>query len=157
MDNERPLTPSPLVGEGGAHAARRRGRVRGNADGLTKRQLLPADTTAHARSLRHAATEPEKRMWNALRATFPNGKWRRQVPIGRYFVDFCSHQARLVIEIDGDSHASIDARDAMRSTFIEREGYRIVRFANADVMANIDGVISAVAGDLDVIMQKGHP
>jgi very-short-patch-repair endonuclease len=131
--------------------------VRGNADGLTKRQQLPADTTAHARSLRRTATEPEKRMWNALRIAFPDGKWRRQVPIGRYFADFCSHRAKLVIEIDGDSHADTIGHDAARTTLMEREGYRVVRFANADVMANPDGVIATIAGYLATSMQKGRP
>lgn len=155
MDGAHPLNPSPLVGEGGARAAQRRGRVRGNADGLTRRQLLPADTTARARTLRRASTEPEKRMWNALRIAFPDARWRRQVPIGRYFADFCSHRTKLVVEIDGDSHADAADYDAARSAFIECEGYRIVRFANADVMTNLDGVIATVAACL--AMQKGRP
>lgn len=154
---DAPLTPSPLVGEGGARVAQRRGRVRGNAEGLTKRQLLPADTTTHARSLRRESTEPEKRMWNALRISFSDDKWRRQVPIGRYFADFCSHRAKLVIEIDGDSHVDSADYDAARSAFIEHEGYRIVRFANADIMANPDGVIATISGYRRAPTQKGRP
>ncbi|KQU48155.1 hypothetical protein ASG67_12505 [Sphingomonas sp. Leaf339] len=131
--------------------------MRGNADGLTKRQLLPADTIAHARSLRRASTEPEKRMWNALRTAFPDSKWRRQVPIARYFADFCSHRAKLVIEIDGDGHAHNADYDAARSVTIEHEGYRVVRFANADIMANPDGVIATITRCLDAFTQKGRP
>src|SRR3546814_1615278 len=83
--------------------------VRGNADGLTKRQLLPALTPFRARELRRHATEAEKLLWRALREAFPTAKFRRQVPLGPYFADFCSHAARLVIEVDGGQHA--DARD----------------------------------------------
>src|SRR3546814_10004042 len=73
-----------------ARAAQPRGKVRGNADGLTKRQLLPALTPFRARELRRHATEAEKLLWRALREAFPTAKFRRQVPLGPYFADFCS-------------------------------------------------------------------
>src|SRR3546814_2572018 len=72
-----------MLGEEGARAAQPLGKVRGNADGLTKRQLLPALTPFRARELRRHATEAEKLLWRALREAFPTAKFRRQVPLGR--------------------------------------------------------------------------
>jgi very-short-patch-repair endonuclease len=141
------------VGEGGSDA-QRRGRVRGNADGLTKRQLLPATTVIRSRALRKQAGEPERRMWRALREALPEAKFRRQVPLGPYHADFCSHAGRLVIEIDGDDHALRADTDAARTRFIEGEGYQVMRFTNHDVMAALDGVLATIATRLDE--QKGR-
>jgi very-short-patch-repair endonuclease len=129
--------------------------VRGNADGLTKRRLLPATTVMRSRALRKEVGEPERQMWRALREVLPESKFRRQVPLGPYHADFCSHAARLVIEIDGDDHAlRIDA-DAARTRFIESEGYRAMRFTNHDVMEALDGVLTMIAVQLNE--QKGRP
>ena len=84
-------------------------------------------------------------MWRSLREAFPGWRFRRQVPFGRYLADFCSHQARLVIEVDGDSHAATQAYDVERTRFLEDEGYRVMRFSNADVLGNVDGVVAAIA------------
>jgi len=140
--------PSSLVGEGGLRAAQRVGRVRGNADGLTKRQLLPASTPARSRELRKNAGDPERLMRRALREAFPQAKFRHQVPFGRYHADFCSHGAKLIVEIDDATHAERRDRDEARTRFLESEGYRVVRFWNNDVMGNVEGVITAIADHL---------
>ena len=145
MENGCPLNSSPLVGEEGARAAQRRGKVRENQDGLTKRQLLPSTTVARSRELRKDMSEPERRLWQALRATFTDHRFRRQVPVGPYQADFCSHGARLIIEVDGDDHAANVKRDAARTCFLRKEGYDVIRFANADVMKAIDGVVDVIA------------
>jgi very-short-patch-repair endonuclease len=131
------------VGEEGAHA--KRGKVRGNARGLTRRQLLPANTVARSRALRRNATDAEARLWRALREAFPHVKFRFQVPMGRYFADFCSHAAKLIVEVDGDQHAEAEGYDATRTRFLEGKGYRVVRFWNNDVLANVEGVIATIA------------
>ncbi len=156
MDSHIPKPPSPLVGEGRGPRPKAVGRVRGNAQGLTKRQLLPATTVSRSRELRQNAGEPERQLWRALRETLPNAKFRRQVPIGPYHVDFCSHAARLIIEIDGDDHATKQGSDASRTCFLEHEGYDVIRFANADVMQNLDGVVTAIGARV-AHMQKGRP
>ncbi|KQT31373.1 hypothetical protein ASG29_15635 [Sphingomonas sp. Leaf412] len=119
--------------------------MRGNALGLTKRQLLAPDTVVRSRALRRESGEPERRMWRALRQQLAGAKFRRQVPLGRYHADFCSHAARLVIEIDGDDHAARSRDDAVRTRFMQDEGYRVLRFSNADVMRDVDSVIVAIA------------
>jgi very-short-patch-repair endonuclease len=134
------------VGEEGARA--KRGKVRGNAEGLTKRQLLPSTTTARARELRRNPTEAEKTLRRALREAFPHAKFRQQVPMGSYFADFCSHGAKLIVEADGGQHAKAAAYDAQRTRFLEGEGYTVLRFWNNDVLQNIDGVIATVAAQI---------
>jgi very-short-patch-repair endonuclease len=64
--------------------------------------------------------------------------------------DFVCQAARLIIEIDGDTHATErrEEYDARRTAFLEQEGYRVIRFSNADVMGNLDGVASAILGAL---------
>lgn len=100
--------------------------------------------------------EPERRLWRALRAAFPTAHFRRQAPFGRYHADFCSHGHRLIVEVDGDDHAAREKRDAARTCFLEHEGYRVIRFANTDVMQNLDGVCAAIAAAL-ARTEKGRP
>ena len=137
------LPPSPFVGEGRGLLAQRVGRVRGNEEGRTKRQLLPANTVNRSRDPRQAMAEPERRLWGALRETFADAKFRRQVPLGCYHADFCSHLAKPIIEVDGDDHAARVQQDTHRTRFLETEGYRVIRFSNRDVIENIEGVVAA--------------
>jgi very-short-patch-repair endonuclease len=103
-----------------------------------------------ARAMRKEPTEAEKKLWWHLRHRLPvtNTHFRRQVRLGRYIVDFASHGAKLVIEIDGGQHVEQAAADAERTRFLEGEGYRVVRFWNNEVLTNIDGVLEAIASAL---------
>ena len=104
---------------------------------------------ARARSLRQNMTEAEIRVWQMLRAHRMNGhKFRRQVPIGRYIADFVCHEARLVVEIDGGQHDRSSPQETERSGFLQREGYRILRFWNNEVLANPDGVCETIVNEL---------
>jgi len=122
--------------------------VRGNVDGLTRRQLLPAHTVERARALRRNATDAERLLWRALREAFPAARFRRQAPSGPYFADFCSHGARLVIEVDGGQHAGRTGCDATRTRVIGQEGYRVLRSRNDEVLRNINGVLGVLAAVL---------
>jgi very-short-patch-repair endonuclease len=94
-----------------------------------------------ARSLRRDMTEAEKRLWQQLRQPpFKAHHFRRQATIGQYFADFASHQLRMMIEVDGGQHADNSADDLRTSTLISK-GYRVLRFWNNDVMANLPGVL----------------
>jgi len=73
-------------------------------------------------------------------------KFRRQHPIDSYIVDFYSHEARLVIEVDGGQHNE-EARllnDAERTTALEAKGIRVLRFWNHEVLAETDGVLECI-------------
>jgi very-short-patch-repair endonuclease len=97
-------------------------------------------------------TEAEGRVWNMLRSHQMAGyKFRRQVPIGRYIADFVCHEARLIVEIDGGQHDRSSPREAGRSGFLQNEGYRILRFWNNEVLANLDGVHQTLARELGCI------
>ena len=102
-----------------------------------------------ARTLRQNMTEAERRVWQILRSHQIEGyKFRRQVPIGRYIADFVCHEARLIVEIDGGQHDRSSPREAERSGFLQSEGYRILRFWNDEVLANLDGVHETIAAEL---------
>ena len=83
------------------------------------------------------------RLWLELRAgRFKGIKFRRQKVIGSYIADFSSNDPKLVIELDGDTHAGRESYDSVRAKFLEEQGYRVVRFSNTDVMHNMDGVLT---------------
>lgn len=71
-------------------------------------------------------------------------KIRRQFPIGPYIADFCGPEQMLVIEVDGQTHEGRGEDDALREAFISRQGYRVIRFTNADVLTNSTGVLEIV-------------
>jgi very-short-patch-repair endonuclease len=79
-------------------------------------------------------------------------KFRRQAPIGRYIADFVCHEARLIVEIDGGQHDRSSPEEAERSGFLQKEGYRILRLWNNEVLVNLDGVHAAVPEELGCII-----
>ena len=104
----------------------------------------------HAKRLRTEQTPLEQKLWYALRAKrFQGAKFRRQVVIGRYIVDFaCRSPRMLVVEVDGDTHGSQHAYDEARTLFLEGKGYRVLRFTNRDVGTNLYGVLTTIADAL---------
>ncbi len=99
----------------------------------------------NAKSLRHTQTEAEKLLWYHLRNRRLNGcKFRRQVPIGPYIVDFVCMTARLIVEIDGGQHATQATYDQKRSRYLRNEGYKVVRYWNNEVLGNLDGVLTTL-------------
>lgn len=95
-------------------------------------------------------TDAEQVLWRALREALPDLHWRHQVPFGAYTADFCSHRAKLVIEVDGGQHSAeaSQAYDEARTCFLGAEGYRVLRFWNHDVLGNTHGVIATIAAAL---------
>ncbi|MEH3101788.1 endonuclease domain-containing protein [Sphingomonas adhaesiva] len=119
-----------------------------------RRGNLAAETVVRSRRLRREAGEPERRLWHVLRQSLPEAKFRRQVPLGPYHADFCSHGARLIVEVDGDDHATRIATDEARTRFLTDEGYRVIRFTNAEVMQMIDAVLASIA---HALVEDGRP
>jgi len=98
-----------------------------------------------ARKLRKEATEAEVRLWSRLRRKQPDGfRFRRQQPIGPYVVDFFCPEARLIVEVDGGQHADREPYDAARTEWLERSGYRVIRFWNYDALANTESVLLTI-------------
>jgi len=76
-------------------------------------------------------------------------KFRRQQPIGRYIVDFFCPEQRLVIELDGGHHAHQAEADMRRTEFLNKAGYRILRFWDHEVLANTEAVLHKIANELN--------
>lgn len=108
---------------------------------MTKRH---PETRAKAKQLRTNMTAQEQRLWAILRAGQLGVKFQRQVVLPPYVADFASRSERLIIEVDGDTHAERETRDAARTSALEARGYRVLRFANSEVMDNIEGVARAI-------------
>ena len=97
-----------------------------------------------ARALWPDAGTPERRLWQSLRASQLGGlKFRRQAPIGPFIVDFFCPAARLVVEVDGETHVDA-AEDRLRDSWLGREGYRVLRVWNNEVMGNLAGVLDVI-------------
>lgn len=76
------------------------------------------------------------------------------MPVGPYFADFLSRELKLVVELDGFSHdQSVDA-DVRRDAWMQAQGYRVLRFTNADVMANAEGVARAISEEIASLQSK---
>ena len=108
---------------------------------MTKRH---PETRLRARQLRTDMTPPERALWSVLRAGQLGIKFQRQVVLTPYIADFATRSERLVIEIDGDTHADSAATDIARTRSLEARGYRVLRFSNAEVMTNLEGVTRAI-------------
>jgi very-short-patch-repair endonuclease len=102
------------------------------------------ETRDRAKELRKNLTEPERRLWYRLRANRLGVKFQRQVVLAPYIADFASRSERLVIELDGDTHAGREAYDAARTRVLKAQGYSVLRFTNTDVMTNLDEVLKAI-------------
>ena len=99
-----------------------------------------------ARTLRRVSTETESLIWRRLRANAFGARFRRQHPFAGYFLDFYSHEAKLVIEIDGGQHFEPDqqARDAERTRVLEAAGLHVLRFTNREVAQELDAVLERI-------------
>jgi very-short-patch-repair endonuclease len=97
-----------------------------------------------ARAMRHEPTDAEQRLWHLLRSRrLEHLKFRRQVPIGRYIVDFVCLEKRLIIEVDGGQHSE-NAADAERDRWLEDVGYRMMRIWNNEMLKNSHGVLEMI-------------
>ncbi len=110
------------------------------------------DPLARARRLRREMTGPERSLWRALRGLNRRGwKFRRQVPFGPFIVDFYEPARRLVIELDGDSHADRGEYDQSRQAWLESQNLRMLRIANDDVLEDVDAVVEAILADARLV------
>ncbi|QIG52450.1 endonuclease domain-containing protein [Nordella sp. HKS 07] len=113
---------------------------------------------ARARQLRKTMTPQEVRLWSQLRHFNRQGfHFRRQVPIGRYIVDFAEFGQRLIIEVDGSQHGfeKGEAADRIRDEQLTLAGFRVLRFWNNDVDRNMDGVVDTVQAALPPSVSPG--
>jgi very-short-patch-repair endonuclease len=102
---------------------------------------------SRAKSLRLTMTRAETLLWRYIKAGHVNGlQFRRQSPMGTYIVDFVCHAAKLVIEVDGNSHdfESRLRQDRTRDRWLASRGYKVLRFTNHEVLSALEGVVTVI-------------
>ena len=117
--------------------------VKSSTDLTERAQSMGNNPVTLARNLRRKQTDAERKMWRVLRGRqFENSKFRRQEPIGQYIVDFVRLERQLIIEIDGGQHNQQPEikKDEIRTKWLEKKGFKVIRFWNNDVLLNIEGV-----------------
>lgn len=136
-------SPSPLAGEGRASRsdARERGRL----------------LRGRAKSMRSAPTEAEHRLWQIVRAhRFNRYKFKRQVLIDHYIVDFLCSARRLIVELDGGQHAE-NAGDERRDAYLKAQGFHVIRIWNNELFTNEEGVAEAIFSALQSPLPNPSP
>lgn len=108
------------------------------------RGCLPHKNIKLAKALRTNQTDAEIKIWQALRASrLLSYKFRRQVPMGDFIVDFVCFEKKLIVEIDGGQH--LDSKsDLTRDAKLKAQGYRVLRFWNNEITENLDGALAII-------------
>lgn len=109
-----------------------------------------------AKNMRKNPTDAESILWYQLRGNrFCGYKFKRQVVIGSYIVDFLAAAQKLVIETDGGQHSDIihKAKDITRTEYLESQGYRVLRFWNNEILNETNAVLESIYNEL----QRPHP
>lgn len=115
------------------------------------KQKLPHYLVELIRVFRKHPTKAEVILWECLRDRRLTGfKFRRQHPIGRYVADFYCHEARLIIEVDGEIHVQSEQReyDRVRQAELEAQGLKVLRFKNDRVLFETEQVLKEIANNL---------
>ncbi len=110
-----------------------------------------------AKALRKNMTAQEKLLWEVLRNRRVAGlKFRRQVAIGDYIVDFLCVKQKLIIEVDGGIHDQQKEYDAMRQTLMEGNHYQFLRFTNQEIDCDMAGVIRKIQAFKAPLLSPGE-
>lgn len=128
-------TPSPARGEG-----------------LVARHFYSKKTLAYSKELRKNMTDAENLLWYYLRDKQLAGlKFRRQEAIDRYIADFVCYEKKLIIELDGGQHNEDEniKKDAVRQNYLEKNGFKILRFWNNEIFENMEGVLTTILNETD--------
>lgn len=103
-----------------------------------------------ARLLRNEPTDCERKLWQFLRMRQLGGfRFRRQVPMGRYIADFACIEAKLVVEVDGGQHQG-SAHDLRRDAELVRQGFRVLRFWDSQVLQETEAVLEEILRVLEI-------
>ena len=123
---------------------------------MARRQSEKA--TQQARDLRRRQTDAESLLWYVLRGRRLCGlKFRRQYPIEPWVADFACVEKSLLIELDGDYHDATYEADGRREEDLRRRGWDVIRFANDEVLGDVEAVAIAIAGQLSLTPQFARP
>ena len=104
---------------------------------------------ARAKELRLRPTDAERLLWRRICFRQLKGlKFRRQVPVGPFIVDFLCLEANLVIEVDGGQHMKAAGYDRNRTSYLQERGFRVIRFWNGEVLQRTDEVVEEILRNL---------
>ena len=113
-------------------------------------EATPKDMKSRARSLRLNMTDAERLLWHHLRARrFAGHKFRRQMVIDPYVVDFVCVEARLIVEADSGQHGEQTDYDERRTAYLERCGYRVLRFWNNEILGQAEAVLERIWREIE--------
>jgi very-short-patch-repair endonuclease len=115
---------------------------------------------SRAKELRRTMTRAETLLWRYIKANRIDGlSFRRQVPMGRYVGDFVCHAARLIVELDGESHdfESRQRHDQKRDAWFVSQGYLVLRFTNDDALSELEGVVTVIRDTANSRMRGAPP
>jgi very-short-patch-repair endonuclease len=116
------------------------------ATGLIASQFGAKRKRELSRSLRKSMTPAESKIWELVRRSGLGVKFRRQQIIDGFVVDFYCEAAKLVVEIDGESHRAEGKPeyDAQRSEVLKARGLKVLRIMNEEVLGNAEGVVKKI-------------
>ena len=110
-----------------------------------KNRLYSKKSLKFAKAMRSNQTDAENILWQNLRGSRLSGiKFKRQVPIGKYIVDFLCAEKKLIIELDGSQHIENIEYDDIRTMYLSNNGYTVIRFFNNDVLKNTETVLNEI-------------
>ena len=110
--------------------------------------------TEQGRRLRRESTKSERVLWGRLRDRRLGGyKFKRQVPIEPFIVDFYCHAANLVVEVDGLTHDGRGEQDEARDRVLEKQGYDVMHVTSDDVFRDIDAVMNGILMRIERILK----
>jgi very-short-patch-repair endonuclease len=118
----------------------------------------PKHMTAFAKRLRHDQTDAETLLWSRLRAERCGFKFRRQVPVSNYILDFMCFELGVCVELDGGQHyddGEAEAADRLRDEVLTLQGICVLRFANNELMANLDAAVELIVAACEERVARG--
>ncbi|MEO6404687.1 MAG: vitamin B12 dependent-methionine synthase activation domain-containing protein [Ferruginibacter sp.] len=150
-----PISPSPQTSEQNADSTKAPSRGEGGKDFPFGYEWADPSTYAllkdYAHNNRHQQTEAEETLWNLIKTKqLDNHKFRRQHIIGQYIADFVCLDKRLIIEVDGSIHQLPEniENDEIRTAFLEKLGFKVIRFSNSEVLTETTDVLNKILSTL---------
>ncbi|HSI17470.1 MAG TPA: DUF559 domain-containing protein [Sphingomonas sp.] len=116
---------------------------------------IDPELTRRARALRNNPTPAERAIWHLVSRYRP--AFTRQLVVAPFIIDLACREARLGVEFDGSQHAEQAAADQRRTEYLERQGWRIIRLWNSDVLANAEGAAQYILSEAAGLRPRRYP
>ena len=123
---------------------------------LMERKIIDPETLNYARANRKGLNLAEVLLWTELRGSQLGPRFRRQVPMGPFVADFVCKSHKLIVELDGESHAWRDLQDGRRTDFLRGRGFKVIRFANWHVYDAMAWVLNEIAAELGGVPERSE-